>query len=75
MNSKYIDIGKRIGGTKYSYISEYMDSRGKTFYKGKIVIKGKRTTVKNIDLKQCAINLDKKLIENGMNPVNVLIKK
>lgn len=68
------NFGERIGKTQYICISEWKNTSG-TYFKSHMRINGRAYTCSNNDAKQCALQLDKKLIESGCSPINILKPK
>jgi hypothetical protein len=68
------NFGVRIGKTEYVNVSEWQSS-GKRYFKAHMRIDGKPYTCSSNDMKQCALQLDKKLIDSGLEPINILKRK
>jgi len=70
--------GKRLSGTQYKCVSEWESNLGGrkqiTFY-GEVVRVGyPRIRSRHETAKGAALALDKKLIESGLEPINILKK-
>lgn len=56
---------------KYKYVGKYVDRKGNVLWQGKRYTNGKMVESE----RQAAINVDIQLLNEGKNPINVLIKK
>lgn len=61
---------KMIGKSKYKYVSQ-IDTAGKIWWRGAIYGSGKNFKTE----REAAIYIDKRLIEKGKEPVNILVRK
>lgn len=69
---------KYVGITIYKNVYQYKKTTNKSnefIYKAKMFVDGKRINTSSLDLRTCALDLDKLLIKAGKDPINILKKK
>jgi hypothetical protein len=62
---------KQINKSKYKGVSEYATTRENTVWLGQLGLKKKMFDTE----REAALFVDKKLIEKGKEPVNILVRK
>jgi len=66
---------KKTGKSHYKGVSKIMSKDGKEGWLSTGMVNGLRFVSKHSTEREAALNFDKKMIECGKNPVNILIKK
>lgn len=65
---------KYVGPSKYKYVTEQLID-GKTMWRGMFYKNGSRNGKSFETEREAAIYVDKKLLEQGKEPVNILVRK